>query len=92
MQESTPWEALNLERDNPDKEKQLELKRQRSRRFKAVFENENGEWVLEYLNGLYFDRQIVNPNDKEPMISASIRQGEQNVMRTIYRVLSYREE
>ena len=89
-EEVSPWDALKLDQPHPDKEAMSNLKLQTVRHFKSTFGTDDGKWVLEYLNGLYFDRAVVNASDKNVMVSAAMRQGEQNVMHMIHRLLSYK--
>lgn len=90
--EISPWDALDLDATHPDQPAQLKRKRELARNFKAVFGTPQGKWVLEYMNGLYFNRDIVNPMDKEVLVCAAIRQGEQSVLRNIHRILAYQEQ
>lgn len=92
QQELDPWEAVNLSHSpSATNAKQLELKRQCARHFQAAFSTDHGKWVLDYLNGLYLNRDIVNPRDKDILVCAAMRQGEQNLLRTIHQIISYRE-
>lgn len=87
----SPWEALDLEREEPDKQEALAAKRDIARRFKRCFESDDGVWVLNYLNGLYLNKPVVDEYATNPIAKAGIREGENRLLRFIHNQLAYRE-
>jgi hypothetical protein len=79
----SPWDALNIDNSAPDPEKEqkrLEIKR----RFRECFSSDNGQWVLEFLNGRYFNRPVVDENAVNVLAVAGIREGELRMLRYIH--------
>lgn len=82
-----PWEALDLEQ-NPEQKLQAEQARINvKRRFRNAFTTEDGQWVLEYLNGRFFNAPVVNENAVNPLAYAGIREGELRMLRFIHQMI-----
>jgi hypothetical protein len=72
---------------NPNKEEAEQLRLNVKRKFKACFESDAGAWVLQYLNGRYFNQTVVDENAVNVLASAGIREGELRVLRYIHRMM-----
>ena len=83
------WDALDLEVHEDNEEANI-ARINTKRKFKACFESEVGAWVLEYLNGKYFNSPVVDENAVNVLASAGIREGELRLLRFIHLML--REE
>jgi hypothetical protein len=87
MKDISPWDALNLDQDHPNKEEQEQLRIEVKRKYRACFGTDAGKWVLEHLNGMVFNRPVVDVNVQNPEVMAGIREGEMSVMRQIHILL-----
>lgn len=85
--EPSAWDALDLEKTNPDKEIQEKLRLDLKRKFQACFGTPAGKFVLEYLNGKYFNAPVVDENAVNVLASAGIREGELRILRYIHLML-----
>lgn len=86
--EISPWEALDLDRENPNKAEAEKLRLEIKRHFRNCFSSIDGKWVLEYLNGKYFNQKVVDENAVNPLAYAGIREGEIRVLRYIHLLMS----
>ena len=80
----SPWEALDLEMEQPGKQEHEKERIQIKRRFQECFTSTNGKWVLEYLNGRYFNKPVVDEHHVNPLAHAGIREGELRLLRFIH--------
>ena len=91
MSELSPWEALDLNREDPNKKEALAARRDVARRFKRCFETDDGQWVLNYLNGFFLNTPVMDEYADNVLAKAGIREGENRMLRFIHTQLAYRE-
>lgn len=83
MNDINPWDALDLSVDRTDKTselKRLEIKR----RFRGWCNTPDGQWCLEYLNGFFLNKPVVDENAINPLAVAGIREGENRAIKFIH--------
>lgn len=83
----SPWDALDLDGEKPDDEKAEKIRLDVKRKFQACFQTEQGKWVLEFLNGKYFNSPVVDEHATNVLASAGIREGEMRLLRYIHLML-----
>lgn len=87
MSNISPWDALDLENTDNNQADAEQARLEIKRRFRDVFGSDNGQWVLEYLNGRYFNKPVVDENHQNVIAAAGIREGELRLLRFIHLML-----
>lgn len=83
MSDISPWDALDLSVDRTDK-KSEQLRLEVKRRFRGCFTTPDGKWCLEYLNGFFLNKPVVDENAINPLAVAGIREGENRAIKFIH--------
>lgn len=87
MSDLSPWDALDIDLEKPDTKENEKLRLDVKRKYQMCFGTEAGKWVLDHLNGLAFNRPVVDENAVNVLASAGIREGEIRKIRMINRMM-----
>lgn len=87
MSNPGPWESLDLENQTQSDESSEATRLAIKRRFRSCFTSADGQWVLEYLNGRFFNSPVVNENAVNPLAAAGIREGEIRLLRFVHQMI-----